>query len=501
MSVLQKIKFPTAHTVLFIIAAVVSLLTWIIPAGEYDRLSYDSDTHTFIKTSKGNSTTLEATQQILDDLTIQIPIEKFRDGAISRPISIPNTYQKLKGQPQGFVGFIQAPLKGIMQSADIILLVLIIGGLISIVNATKAFEAGIAWLAQKLKGREFILIIMVTSLIALGGTTFGLEEETIAFYPILIPIFLAAKYDALACIASIYIGSSIGTLASTINPFSTIIASDAAGINWTEGLNGRLIMLVLGLIICIAYIIRYAQRVKKNPEESLIYDQKEEIEGLFSGISSTETTRLTTKLKLVLFVFSSCFLVMVYGVSQLGWWFLEMTSVFLAGALLIGIITRLNEKQFVNEFMSGAKDLLGVAFIIGIARGITVLMEDGQVSDTLLYYASELTSGMHKGLFINVTLMLYSGLTFFIPSSSGMAVLTMPIMSPLADSVGIGREIMVNAYQYGVGLFKFINPTGIILASLALVNVGYDKWLKFVWPLVLILGILSMVTLTISVYL
>jgi len=501
MSFLQKIKFPTAHTVLFIIAAIVSLLTWIIPAGQYDRLSYDNETDTLIRTSEETSVSFPATQKTLDELAIQIPIEKFKDGAISKPISIPNTYQKLEGQPQGFVGFIQAPLKGIMQSADIILLVLIIGGLISIVNATKAFEAGIAWLAQKLKGREFVLIIMVTTLIALGGTTFGLEEETIAFYPILIPIFLAAKYDALACIASIYIGSSIGTLASTVNPFSTIIASDAAGINWTEGLNGRLIMLLLGLIICIAYIIRYAQRVKKNPERSLIYNQKEEIENLFSGISSTTTTKLSGKLKLVLFVFSSCFLIMVYGVSQLGWWFLEMTSVFLAGALLIGFITRLNEKQFVNEFMSGAKDLLGVAFIIGIARGITVLMEDGQVSDTLLFYASELTSGMHKGLFINVTCLLYSGLTFFIPSSSGMAVLTMPIMSPLADNVGIGREIMVNAYQYGVGLFKFINPTGIILASLALVNVGYDKWLKFVWPLVLLLAILAMVTLTISIYL
>lgn len=501
MSFLQKIKFPTAHTVLFIIAAIVSLLTWIIPAGQYDRLSYDNETDTLIRTSEETSVSFSATQKTLDELAIQIPIEKFKEGAISKPISIPNTYKKLEGQPQGFVGFIQAPLKGIMQSADIILLVLIIGGLISIVNATKAFEAGIAWLAQKLKGREFILIIMVTTLIALGGTTFGLEEETIAFYPILIPIFLAAKYDAIVCIASIYIGSSIGTLASTVNPFSTIIASDAAGINWTEGLNGRLIMLLLGLTICIAYIIRYAQRIKKNPERSLIYNQKEEIENLFSGISSTTTTKLSGKLKLVLFVFSSCFLIMVYGVSQLGWWFLEMTSVFLAGALLIGFITRLNEKQFVNEFMSGAKDLLGVAFIIGIARGITVLMEDGQVSDTLLFYASELTSGMHKGLFINVTCLLYSGLTFFIPSSSGMAVLTMPIMSPLADNVGVGREIMVNAYQYGVGLFKFINPTGIILASLALVNVGYDKWLKFVWPLVLLLAILAMATLTISIYL
>ncbi|MGW9686339.1 YfcC family protein [Flagellimonas sp. 2504JD1-5] len=500
MSLFKKVKFPTAHTILFIIAAIVCLLTWIIPAGEYDRLSYDNENKIFIVQSQEGTVTHPLTQETLDELAIQIPLEKFTNGAISKPISIPNTYKNLKGQPQGPVGFIQAPLKGIMQSADIILLVLIIGGLISIVNATKAFEAGIAWLAEKLKGREFILIIMVTTLIALGGTTFGLEEETIAFYPILIPIFLAAKYDALVCVASIYVGSSIGTLASTVNPFSTIIASDAAGINWTEGLNSRLFMLVLGLIICIAYIIRYAQNVKKNPKRSLIHDQKEEIEKQFMGSVALVCTKLNGKLKLVLMVFASTFLIMVYGVSQLGWWFLEMTSVFLAGALLIGLIARINEKQFVTQFMSGAKDLLSVAFIIGIARGITVLMEDGQVSDTLLYYASELTSGMHKGLFINVTFALYNGLAFFIPSSSGMAVLTMPIMSPLADSVGIARDVMVNAYQFGVGLFKFISPTGILLASLALVNVGYDKWLKFIMPLVILLAILAMTMLTIGVY-
>ncbi|MEX0314860.1 MAG: YfcC family protein [Allomuricauda sp.] len=500
MSILKNLKFPTAHTILFIIAAVVCILTWIIPAGQYDRLSYDTDSNTFAIQSEEGTTTYPATQQTLDKLTIQIPLEKFTSGAISKPISVPNTYKNLEGNPQGLVGFIQAPLKGIMQSADIILLVLIIGGLISIVNATKAFEAGISWLAEKMKGREFVLIIMVTTLIALGGTTFGLEEETIAFYPILVPIFLAAKYDALVCVASIYVGSSIGTLASTVNPFSTIIASDAAGINWTEGLNGRLIMLALGLVFCIAYIIRYAQRVKKDSKRSLIYAQKEEIEKTFLKQSASVTTVLNGKLKLVLAIFASCFFVMVYGVSQLGWWFLEMTSVFLAAALLIGVIARINEKRFVTEFMSGAKDLLSVAFIIGIARGITVLMEDGQVSDTLLFYASELTSGMHKGFFINIAFLLYNGLAFFIPSSSGMAVLTMPIMSPLADSAGIGREIMVNAYQFGVGLFKFISPTGILLASLALVNVGYNKWLKFIMPLVLILALLAMTMLTIGVY-
>lgn len=500
MTAKRKIVLPTAHTILFAIAGMVALLTWIIPAGQYDRLSYDPTNQVFVRSSEQDAETLEASQETLNELQIKIPLEKFTDGAIGKPISIPNSFRKLEARPQGFTAFIQAPLKGIMQAADIILLVLIIGGLIAIVNTTGAFEAGIAWLSHKLVGKEFLLIIMVTCLIALGGTTFGLEEETIAFYPILVPIFLAARYDAIVAVASIYIGSSIGTLASTVNPFSTIIASDAAGISWTVGLQARLLMLVAGVIICLLYILRYAQRVKRDPSKSLVFEQKATIEALFAGGSANHIPSLTGRLRLVLLVFTSCFIVMVYGVSQLGWWFLEMTAVFLVGAIAIGFISRINERLFVEKFISGAADLLGVAFIIGIARGVTVLMEDGLISDTLLFHASSVTQGMHKGLFINAMLYIYSGLSFFIPSSSGMAVLTMPVMSPLADTVGIGREIVVNAYQYGVGLFKFVSPTGIILASLAMVKVGYDKWLKFVLPLVGILCVLAMVALTISIY-
>lgn len=367
-------------------------------------------------------------------------------------------------------------------------------------NYTRAFDAGISWLAKTLKGKEYILIILVTLLISIGGTTFGLAEETIAFYPILIPIFLAAKYDAIVALASIYIGSSIGTMCSTTNPFSSIIASDAAGINWTTGLTGRFIMLGLGSLICILYILRYAQRVKNNPKLSIIFDQKEAIEQQF-GNTTDSTIKLTGRFRIILILFSLCFVVMVYGVSQLDWWFIEMTAVFLVGAILIGFIAKIEESTFIDIFIKGAGDLLGVAIIIGIARGITVIMDDGLISDTMLYYASNITAGMNKGVFINALLYIYGGLSFFIPSSSGMAVLTMPIMAPLGDSVGVSREFVVYAYQYGMGLFAFISPTGLILASLAIVKVGYDKWLKFVMPLVIILLAFTMLFLTLSVYL
>ncbi|MBP1841177.1 YfcC family protein [Formosa algae] len=497
---MKAIQFPTALTVLLLIAAVVALLTYIIPAGKYDRLSYNKDSDTFTQVKKTETVELAATQETLEHFDIKIPIEKFKNGDIWKPISIPNTYHTLDAQPQGVMAFIQSPIKGIMEAIDVILFVLIIGGFIGIMNFSGAFEAGISALAQTLKGREYILIIVITSLIAIGGTTFGLAEETIAFYPILIPVFLAAKYDAMVALASIYIGSCIGTLASTVNPFCTIIASDAAGINWTTGLTTRLVVLGLGLIICLIYIIRYAQQVKTDPTKSIIYDQKTEIENQFPITSLDNALRLTLKYKIILVLFLMCFVVMIYGVSQLDWWFLEMTTVFLVGAVIIGIIARIKEAVFVDTFIKGANDLLGVAFIIGIARGVTVLMEDGLISDSLLFYASSLTEGMNKGIFINAMLYIYSALSFFIPSSSGMAVLTMPIMAPLADGVGIGRDLVVNAYQFGMGLFAFINPTGLILASLAIVKIGFNKWLRFVMPLFGMLLIFIMIVLTISVY-
>jgi uncharacterized ion transporter superfamily protein YfcC len=239
--------------------------------------------------------------------------------------------------------------------------------------------------------------------------------------------------------------------------------------------------------------------VKNDPSKSIIYDQREEIASLFSQ-NLDSTIKLAIPLKFVLLVFVACFVIMVYGVSQLDWWFLEMTATFFVGALLIGVITKFKESEFVDVFMKGANDLLSVAFIIGIARGVTVLMDDGHISNTLLYYASTAAEGINKGLFANTIMFVYSGLAFFIPSSSRMAMLTMPIMSPLADGVGIGREIVVNAYLFGMGLFHFINPTGLILASLAIVKVGFHKWLKFVMPLVIILTVVSIIIMTISVY-
>ncbi len=497
---MKKFKFPTAQTILILIAVFVTILTWLVPAGKYDSLAYNAANNTFIKTSLEESTELPATAETLENLNIKIPIQKFTSGDIYKPIGIPDTYKQLDPKPQGLAALAKSPVKGIIAAADIIFLILIIGGLIGIMDLTGAFDAGISWLARILKGREYILIVVVTTLIAAGGTTFGLAEETMAFYPILIPVFLAAKYDGMVGLACIFLGSGIGTMCSTTNPFSTIIASDAAGINWTTGLNNRIVMLLVCLTITIIYILRYAKRVKDDPSRSLIYDQKESLEKLFGVHDENTRTEFTNRLRLIITVFSLCFIVMIVGVSFLDWWFVEMTSTFLVGAILIGIIGKVKESDFVEAFAKGAADLLSVAFIVGIARGVTILMEDGLISDTILYHASTITEGMNKGVFTNVMLYIYGGLSFFMPSSSGLAVLTMPIMSPLADTVNIGRETIVNTYQYGMGLFYLINPTSLILAALAIVKIGFNKWLQFIMPLLFLLLIATMILLTISIY-
>ncbi len=497
---MKKIKFPTAHSVLLIIAALVALMTWLVPSGKFEQLSYDKEKKVFVHTFHEGKKEFPGTQATLDEFGIRTQLEKFTTGDIWKPVGIPGTYHELESNPQGIFEFIQSPLKGIMGAMDVILFVLIIGGFIGVIHKTGAFDAGVGKLAVALKGRERLLIVIITSLIALGGTTFGLAEETIAFYPILVPVFLAAGYDAMVALAAIYIGSCVGTMCSTVNPFSAIIASDAAGIDWTNGLNGRLMMLILGTAFCIWYIMRYAEKVRKDPTQSIIYDQKEEIEKLFMTDDKVEH-KFTGRISLILIVFALCFAIMIFGVSYLGWWFLEMTTIFFVGSIVIGLIVWMKETDFIDAFVKGANDLLSVALIIGLARGVTVLMDDGLISDSLLHYSSGVVDGMPKGIFVNVMMFLYGGLSFFIPSSSGMAVLSMPIMAPLADVVDLGREHVVNAYQYGMGLMAFITPTGLILASLTMVNVTYDKWLRFVMPLLGYLTLITMIFLTISAYL
>ncbi|MCJ8343724.1 MAG: YfcC family protein [Cetobacterium sp.] len=496
----KRFEFPTAFTVLFIVLIIATILTYVIPAGNYSKLNYNKENKNFeIINQNGNKITEPATKETLDKLNIKIHIDKFVDGSINKPLAIPNTYKKVKQNPQTISDILQAPIKGTYNSIDIILFILVIGGLIGIINATGAFEAGISSLSKVTKGKEFLLIVLVNILISIGGTTFGMAEETIAFYPILISIFLAAGYDAIVCTAAVFVGSTVGTMFSTINPFATVIASNSAGINFTEGINLRILGLFLGIIISLAYILRYAKKVKEDPSKSLVFEQKISLENRFLNNRNNNEIKLNFKLKLILLIFALTFVIMIYGVAIKHWWFTEMTALFLVSSILIGIISDLKEKECVNKFLNGAGDLIGVALIIGVARGINLILENGKISDTLLYFFSTSVKGMNSSIFIIMTLLIFLLLGLFIPSSSGLAVLSMPIMAPLAETVGISRDLIVSSFQFGHVLITFITPTGIILAVLAMLDITYDKWLKFITPLVILMFLLDSVLLLIGV--
>lgn len=494
----KKLMFPTAFTVLFIVLILAAGLTYLVNAGAYAKLVYDLDNQVFIETfPDGTTRELEGTQKTLDELGVSSDIAKFQEGSINKPIAVPGTYEKVKANPQGIRELLLAPIQGVYDSIGIILFVFIIGGVIGIINESGAINAGIAALSRVTKGHEYMLIVFVTFLVALGGTTFGLAEETIAFYPILMPVYLAAGYDAIVCIAAIYMGSSIGSMFSTTNPFSVVIGSNAAGINFTQGVSFRLIGLAVGFIITTLYIVRYANRISKNPEKSLVYDLSDEMNAHFK--KESKEVEFTPRRIMILIIFILSFVVMIYGVANLGWWFEEMTALFLVSGVIIGIFAGMGEKIFVNTFIAGAADLMGVGLVIGIARSINIILENGLVSDTILYGLSTMVSGMDRNIFVILMMFVFMILGFFIASSSGLATLAIPIMAPLADAVNVPRDVIITACIFGQGLMSFITPTGLILASLEMVHVTYNKWLRFVLPLLALITILAIFILLLEI--
>ena len=284
---------------------------------------------------------------------------------------------------------------------DVALFILVIGGFIGITMRTGAIQAGIALLVRRLGGRERWMIPILMAVFAIGGTTFGMAEESLAFYVLVITVMIAAGYDAVVGALVILLGAGIGVLGSTVNPFATGIASGFADVSLSDGLALRLVMLVVGLAAGIWFVLRYAERVRRDPSTSLVYDMKEANERHFAAAADETTGEvvLTGTHKLVLGLFGGAFAVMIYGVipwedlgigfPTLWWWFPEMTASFLLFAILIGLVGRMGEGELTTTFVDGARDLVGVALIIGIARGITVVMNNGQITDTVLHWAEE----------------------------------------------------------------------------------------------------------------
>lgn len=470
--------------------------TWILPAGQYSKMTNDNN-KSFIITSSSGSVAVPFTQKTLDSLSILIPLEKFSNGEIGKPISVPNTYQHDNKNPQGFIAILQAPVKGIIESIDIALFILIIGGFMQIFNNTGAMFTSIKHFANSMRGRERMLIIILTFVFSFLGGSYGMDVESVIFYPVLVPLLLAAGYDLIVPLGVVFGGAGIGYISSFSNPFSTIIASNTLGINWLDGFYGRVIYFFVATALFTWYLLRYAERVKRKPLTSLVYQVDGKSDSPFDLHISGEQSvkKLERKTIFLMTLFLVTFLSMIAGIIFFKWWTTEMSALFLGASLLIAVIDRQNEKTFVKEFTKGMESLLSVALIVGLARGVTIVLNDGRVSDSILYYASNVVQGFYPAVFIVLVMLFYFFFTVPVSSSSGMAVLTMPIIGALAILLHIpGREV-VNSYIYGMGIMFLISPTGSIFPALTMVNVSYKAWLKFIMPFVLLLLVLSAVFL------
>ena len=446
---MKKFRMPTAYTILFALLVAVAVATWLIPAGEYTRI---------------------------DDLPVA------------------GSYHTVPRQGQGIGDVILASFRGFYDAVDVAVFILMVGGFLGVVMKTGAIDAGVAGVVKRLGGKEILLIPVLMVLFSLGGTSFGMWEETMAFFPLLIPVFVAAGYDTLVGIAVVLLGSGAGVIAGTVNPFATGIASGFAGVSLGDGLVLRLLMLVVCDAVAIAYVMRYARGVKNHPGKSLVADRKH------TGAIRTggEVPELNGRRKVVLILFALVFLIMIYAVipfdeiglplPTFGWWFDELSGLFLVGGIVVGLFYGLGEERTIESFVTGAADLLGVAFIIGISRGITVLMESGKITDTVLYWGEQTLSGTSSLVFLLLVYLIYLPLSVLIPSSSGLATLSVPILAPLGGFAGVGGDLIVTAFQAASGLINLITPTAaVVMGALALGHVSYDRWVRFSWKIILIL--------------
>lgn len=498
----QRFALPTAFSILFFLLVLAAVATWLIPAGSYSKLTYDADTTQFTVTAPDKTvSTLPATQETLDQLKVQISIDNFTSGTISKPVSIPGTYQQLESTPVGITDIFHAMVGGTVEAADIMVFIMILSGLIGVVQVSGTFETGLRALTQKTKGREFTLIATVSILMQIAGTTLGLEEEALAFYPILVPVFIALGYDAIVTMSAIFLSGAMGTAFSTINPFSAIIASNAAGISFTEGIWWRFGGWCVAVCVLVPYIYFYARKVKADPTSSYAYASREEFLEHWSVSFDTLSERsFDWRQRIILLLFILGFPIMMWGVTNWGWWFPEMAVCFLIITVLVIAIAvignpELTEKQAVEAFLKAAAEMVGVTMIIGMARAVNLLLTEGQVSDSILHWATAQVSQMSGPLFIIVMMLMFCVLGFFVPSSSGLAVLSMPILAPLADAVGIPRSVVVSAYQWGQYSVLLIAPTGLVMVTLQMMRMQYNQWLKFVWPMVVFLFSFGMILL------
>lgn len=478
----QKTRsFPSAYTVLFIVTVAVWLLAFVIPAGQYD--------------TDDQGRPVQGSYQQVDSP------ESFGDRVQDLFLAPVNGLYGVKDATTGRIGPDNSG--DLFGSVAVFFFVLAIGIFVTMMMASGALDRGIGRLAVRLSSRGWLLITGIMVLFSVLGSIEGFAEETLGFYGLIVPLMLALGYDRMVAVGAIILSAGVGCLTSTLNPFAIGVASSAAEVSISDGIGLRLAMWVVLTAVTIAYVLRYAGRVRADPSRSRVGF----LPGDTDAHNAPEPPPLTRRHVWVLIWVVLTFVVMIFGIIpwsqiingsdadpypwELGWGFGQLAAWFVVAAIVVGLIGGLGEKKLSATISEGAGDFISAGLVIVLARGVAAIMNNAQITDTVLHAMEGAVDNLSSGVFAVMVFVVNLPLAFLIPSTSGHATLAMPIMAPLGDFAGVPRSLVITAWAAASGWMNLWVPTtAVVMGGLTLAKVGYDKYLRFIAPLLGILLVL-----------
>lgn len=438
----MKFKVPHTYVLLFMVIIVCAIASYIVPAGVYDRVK-DPDT--------------------------------------GRTIVDPGSFHRVDQTPVGIFDIFLSIPKGMKAASEIIFFIFIVGGAFGIIQATGFVEASIGRAVLSLEGKEKLLIPLTMAIFSIGGATFGMAEETLVFVPIGIALARALGFDTITGTAMVALGAASGFTGGWMNPFTVGVAQGIADLPLFSGFGFRFIAYLVILGTAIVYVTRYAMMVKKDPTKSPVYDLEQTST---HKIDLSAIPQYTARHTGVLIVMILGFATLIYGVFKLGWYITELSGIFIAMAVVAGLVGGLGVNDIGNQFVKGAGSLVFGALVVGVARGILIVLTEGQIIDTIIHAMASAIQNLPTVLSAVGMYVVQVIINTFIPSGSGQAATTMPIMIPVADLVGITRQTAVLAFGYGDGFTNSIIPTSaVLMAYLAIGGIPYDRWVRWIAPL------------------
>ncbi len=451
-------KMPSTAALLFLMIVVVTVATYIIPAGEF--------------------------QRVVDEET-------------GRTVVVAGTFEKVTQVPVGVQGMFSSVYRGLTDAAEIIAFVFVVGGSFGLVSASGAINAALGRMIQRFSGKESVLIALLMTAFAICGATFGMAEETLPFVTILVVAALALGFDEVVGVAIVVVGVYCGYSAGPLNPFNTGIAQGIAELPLFSGLGLRVALMIGGLIIAVHHTVRYAQKIKAAGQERLSLSTASKAKAEKEQFN----VAMTVKHKLVLSVLCVTIAFLIFGVLKYEWYFVEISALFLGMGFIVGGITYGTHFETVcNTFIKGAGEMTSAAIFVGLSRAILVVTQDGKIMDSIVNALSIPLSQLHS-VFAAWGMYIAQGIiNFILPSSTGQAVVVMPIMSSLSDLTGVTRQVAVLAFEAGDGYWNMITPTHpVVMAAIGLAGVSFSKWFKFAFSLVLKWTVWVLIILAIAV--